>query len=61
MIDRKAAAIVIIYSASVISLSIFLSGYGYTALVFYSSVFWIVLPLLIYAKIRNLIERRRNS
>jgi uncharacterized membrane protein len=60
-INRKAAAIVTGYAAFVIAINIFLSEYGYTPLVFYSSLFWIVLPLLIYSVIRNRIVRRKEN
>ena len=60
-INRKAAVIVTIYAAFVIFVNIFLSEYGYTPLIFYSSLFWIVIPLLVYSVIKNRITRRKEG
>lgn len=52
-INRRAAVIVVAYSLSVTAFMLLFSLYGYAPLVFYTSVIWIALPLMVYAWVRN--------
>ncbi|MBX8637431.1 MAG: hypothetical protein KIY11_03615 [Thermoplasmata archaeon] len=60
-IHRKAALIIVPYAAAVIALNIYLSSFGYVPLVFYSSLFWIVMPFFFYAAVRTWFTRRREE
>lgn len=60
-VNRRAAFIVVPYAAAVIALNIYLTSFGYLPLVFYSSLFWIVIPLLIYSAVRKRLAARRED
>lgn len=60
-INRKTVLIIVPYAAAVIVLNVYLTGLGYVPLLFYTSVFWIAMPVFVYAAMRKWLAERRSG
>ncbi len=60
-IHRRAAAIVVLYAVAVTAAMSFFALNGYAPLVFYTSILWIFLPLMVYAWLQNRRRRKREG
>ncbi len=60
-INRRAAAIAILYAVAVTAYMSISALYGYAPLVFYTSVIWFVLPLMVIAWVRNRKRRKEED
>lgn len=60
-VHRRTALIVVLYASALTALMSFFALNGYTPLVFYTPILWIVLPVMVYAWLRNRRRRREDD